>query len=237
MAPAATDGVAVLLDDLEAHERNAWLGELAELESEAVEFKRGREIYGEDDPAPYVWQVARGTVASLKAIPDGRRQIVAFHFPGDLMGFLQPERYFVTAEAICDTQLLRIARTRIDRARNENPELARQIARITAQGLQRVEGHKLLLGRMTATERVAAFLLEMDQRLGAEDGAITLSMSRRDIADYLGLTLETVSRTMGHFTRAGTANITGQRIKLRRRNLLAECLSGENGRSLQSIWR
>jgi CRP/FNR family nitrogen fixation transcriptional regulator len=214
-----------LPNGVEAHARKAWLGGLAELGPETVNYERGREIYGEDDPARYVWQVVRGAVCGFKTLPDGRRQIIAFDFPGDLFGLLRPDRYLLTARAVCDTQVLRIARSRLARACTENIELARRIEGIAARAIERIQEHSVLLGRTTANERVAAFLLEMDQHQGAGDGAIILSMSRRDIADYLGLTLETVSRVMTHFTRAGTVNIAGRRITLRRRNLLAACVN------------
>jgi CRP/FNR family nitrogen fixation transcriptional regulator len=213
-------GVAVLLNGREADPRNAWFGGLAEFTSETITCKRPSEIYAEDDPAHYVWRVVSGAVGCLKSLADGRRQIVAFRFPGDLFGLLGAERYLLTTEALCDTRLLRIARRNFDRACRENVELARLVEGVTARAVQRIQQHNLLLGRMTATERLATFLLEMNRRLAAEDGAMVLPMTRRDIADYLGLTLETVSRILAHFTRIGIVNVTGREITLRRHETL-----------------
>jgi len=192
-------------------------------------FEREAEIYREGDPTAHVWEIVSGAVRSLKIMADGRRQIVAFHFAGDLLGLAFSEQHPLTAEAICETRVLRIARSKFDRARIENLELAQRVERSAARALQRAQDHSLLLGRMTATERVAAFLLEMDRRITTDDGVIVLPMSRRDIADYLGLTLETVSRVITHFIRQGVVSTDGRKtIMVRGRDQLADVVEGNS---------
>jgi CRP/FNR family nitrogen fixation transcriptional regulator len=217
-------GVAVLLSYFKARSKNTWPEGLADFKSEVVNYRREAEIYTEDGPPQNVWLVVKGAVRSLTTLADGRRQIIAFHFPGDLLGLKRSERYSLRAEAICHSQLLRIGRTKIDQACIENLALVRLIEGLTAEAVQRGEEHSLLLGRMTATERVAAFLLEMDRRLGAAHGGMRLRMTRRDIADYLGLTEETVSRVLALFKRQGIVKITNGKIVICRRKPLMDAL-------------
>jgi CRP-like cAMP-binding protein len=204
---------------LQTHAWNVPLGGFVELISEAATYEREAEIHGEDDPAAHVWEVVRGAVRSLKTMADGRRQIVAFHFLGDLFGLVSSERHLFTAEAMCETHVLRIARSKFDRARRENLELAQHFEGMAIRAVQHAQELSVLLGRMTATERVAAFLLDMERRIGA-GGRIILPMRRRDIADYLGITLETVSRVLSQFTRLGAISKNDRVVMLRRRELL-----------------
>src|SRR3954454_21625200 len=132
-------------------------------------------------------------VGSFKLIGDGRRQINGFYLPGDLFDFERGDMHRLTAEAIVDTKGIMFRRRQLERLATTDVDVACQLWSMTAKSLQHAEAHMLLLGRRTALERVATFLMEMDSRLG-HTGSIELSMSRRDIADYLGLTLETVSR-------------------------------------------
>jgi len=183
-------------------------------------YKKDEEIYGEGEPADYVYQVMGGAVRSYKLLSDGRRQIGAFHLPGDVFGLESGTSHRLTAEAIVDTTVRLVKRRSLEQAAGTDVLVARNLWTMTAGDLRHAEDHMLLLGRKTAIERVATFLLEMDRRL-AVTGMLALPMCRRDIADYLGLTLETVSRTLSQLHSQGVLGFSGARqIVLRNRQRL-----------------
>jgi len=171
-------------------------------------YKKGTEIYGEKEPADYVYQVKAGAVRSYKLLSDGRRQIGAFHLAGDIFGLENGGEHRFTAEAIVDTMVRLIKRRSLEMVAESDAMVARNLLSMTTTNLQHAEDHMLLLGRKTSLERVAAFLIEMDKRLTAA-GIMALPMSRRDIADYLGLTLETVSRALSRLHQLGTLEFIG----------------------------
>src|SRR5215831_12354751 len=194
--------------------RPKFTGELGGLSRTQVilsEFKynRGAEIFGEAEPAEYVYQVVEGAVRSYKLLSDGRRQISAFHLVGDIFGLENGALHRFTAEAIVDTTVRLAKRANLEHVAQADALVARQLLSMTTNNLQHAENHMLLLGRKTSLERVAAFLLEMDGRLTAA-GVMALPMSRRDIADYLGLTLETVSRALSNLHDMGILGFLGQ---------------------------
>jgi CRP/FNR family nitrogen fixation transcriptional regulator len=194
--------------------RARFIGEFDSLPDTQVafsEFKysRGAEVFGEAEPADYIYQVVSGAVRSYKLLSDGRRQIGAFHLVGDIFGLGNGAAHRFTAEAIVDTTLRLVRRTSLEHVAETNALVARNLLSMTANNLQHAEDHMLLLGRKTSLERVAAFLLEMDCRLTAA-GVMALPMSRRDIADYLGLTLETVSRALSYLHDRGILGFLGQ---------------------------
>ncbi|MHC2336501.1 helix-turn-helix domain-containing protein [Bradyrhizobium sp. USDA 4454] len=171
-------------------------------------YRKGTEIYGEKEPAEYVYQVVSGAVRSYKLLSDGRRQIGAFHLVGDIFGLENAETHRFTAEAIVDTDVRLIKRMSLERVAHFDSNLTRNLLIMTTSNLRHAEDHMLLLGRKTALERVAAFLLEMDRRLTGV-GVVALPMCRRDIADYLGLTLETVSRALSKLHSYGALDFLG----------------------------
>lgn len=173
-------------------------------------YKKDAEIYGEEEPAEYVYQVVRGAVRSYKLLSDGRRQIGAFHLPGDVFGLEASPSHRLTAEAIADTTVRLIKRRSLDQAAATDVHVIRDLLNMTAGSLKHAEDHMLLLGRKTAMERVAAFLLEMDRRL-CGTGLLALPMCRRDIGDYLGLTLETVSRALSQLQELDVLGFSGAR--------------------------
>jgi CRP/FNR family nitrogen fixation transcriptional regulator len=170
-----------------------------------VTFKKDTEIFRENEPADNVYQVKVGSVRSFKLLSDGRRQIGAFHLVGDIFGATMEVSHRFTTEAIVDTRLWVVKRQDLA---DSHGVLTRDLLNMTAQSLQHAEDHLLLLGQKNVLEKVAAFLLEMDKRL-ARTGAMTLPMTRRDIADYLGLTLETVSRALHKLKREGAIDFAG----------------------------
>ena len=186
-------------------------GSLARAQFLLSEYKynRGAEIFGEAEPAEYVYQVVEGAVRSYKLLSDGRRQIGAFHLVGDIFGLENGLAHRFTAEAIVDTTVRLAKRVSLEHVAEEDATVARDLLDMTTNNLQHAENHMLLLGRKTSLERVAAFLLEMDGRLNAA-GVMALPMSRRDIADYLGLTLETVSRALSCLHEKGILGFVGQ---------------------------
>ena len=185
-------------------------------------YRKEEEIYGEDEPSEYVYQVVRGAVRTYKLLSDGRRQIGAFHLPGDVFGLDPGSTHRLTAEAITDTTVRLVRRRSLEAAAASNVQVAHNLWTMTAGDLRHAEGHMLLLGRKTALERVATFLLEMDRRL-AKAGMMALPMCRRDIGDYLGLTLETVSRALSELNDKGILAFSGARqIVLRNRQRLAD---------------
>src|ERR1700704_3995804 len=152
-------------------------------------YKKGAEIYGEKEPAEYVYQVKSGAVRSYKLLSDGRRQIGAFHLAGDIFGLENGSEHRFTAEAIVDTTVRLIKRHSLEMVAESDAVVSRNLLTITTDNLQHAENHMLLLGRKTSLERVAAFLIEMDRRLTAA-GIMPLPMSRGAFAPYLGLTLK-----------------------------------------------
>ena len=180
-------------------------------------YKKEEEIYGEDEPAEYVYQVVTGAVRNYKLLSDGRRQIGAFYLPGDVFGLESGPVHRLTAEAIVDTTVRLLKRRSVEQAAATDVNVARSLWAMTAGELRHAEDHMLLLGRKNAMERVANFLLEMDRRL-AVAGLLALPMCRRDIGDYLGLTLETVSRALSQLQSKGILGFSGARqIELRNR--------------------
>jgi CRP/FNR family nitrogen fixation transcriptional regulator len=171
-------------------------------------YKKGSEIFGEKEPADYVYQVTSGAVRSYKLLSDGRRQIGAFHLVGDIFGLEIGTEHRFTAEAVIDTAVRLTKRRSLELFAQSDVAVARNLLSMTASNLRHAEDHMLLLGRKTSLERVAAFLIEMDRRSTAA-GILALPMCRRDIADYLGLTLETVSRALSRLHDLRTLGFVG----------------------------
>jgi CRP/FNR family transcriptional regulator, nitrogen fixation regulation protein len=186
-----------------------------------MRFSRNSEIYGEDEPAEYLYQVMSGTVRTYKVLEDGRRQICAFYLPGDIFGFEAGDTHMASAEAVGETHVLVVKRSAIMSRADHETDLARQLWEATAQELRRFQEHMLLLIR-SAEERVAGFLIEMARR-SAKTAAVELPMSRQDIADYLGLTIETVSRTFTQLEQLGLIALpASRRVELRNYNALKQ---------------
>jgi CRP-like cAMP-binding protein len=190
-----------------------------ELMGACMSFPRNSEIYGEDEPADYLYKIVSGTVRTYKVLVDGRRQIGAFYLPGDIFGLETGNEHTFSAEAITDCRVIVIKRSAVLALAARDNDVVRQMWELTARELHRVQEHSLALIK-SAEERVAGFLLEMAER-GAGEAAVELSMSRQDIADYLGLTIETISRTLKHLEDAAAIEVAKRRrILLRNRPAL-----------------
>jgi CRP/FNR family transcriptional regulator, nitrogen fixation regulation protein len=183
-------------------------------------FTRNDEIYAEGGRADCWYKVVVGAVRVCKLLADGRRHIGEFCFSGDCFGIDGTAERLYSAEAIDDVIVMRFQRTATERLIDHNPALARLLRDAMVRDLANAHGRTLLLGRMTAPERVAAFLVEMFERRDRTN-AVDLPMSRNDIADYLGLTIETVCRTLSTFKRDGVIAIPNpHRIELLDRDAL-----------------
>jgi CRP/FNR family transcriptional regulator, nitrogen fixation regulation protein len=172
------------------------------------------EVYGEGEPAEFVYQVTNGAVRTYKILDDGRRQIGAFHPPGDIFGLVSGTSHQLTAEATIATTVRMVKRRAFEAAAKTDVRIANDLWTMTAADLRHAEEHMLLLGRKSTTERVTAFLIEMNRRL-AGAGMLALPMCRRDIGDYLGLALETVSRTLSRLHDQGMLSFSGARSATR----------------------
>lgn len=182
-----------------------------------MRFERNVEIYGEAEPAEYFYQVVTGAVRTYKVLKDGRRQIGAFHLPGDVFGLEAGADHGFSAEAIVDSTVRVAKRSVIVAMAARDSALAADLWSCTAGGLRSAQEHMLLLGRKNAEERVVTFLLDIARRESA-DQLIELPMSRQDIADYLGLTIETVSRTFTQLeSKAAIELPSSRRIVVRSR--------------------
>ena len=184
-----------------------------------MSFARNAEIYGENEPAEYLYKLVSGTVRTSKILNDGRRQIGEFYMPGDIFGLEMGSEHSFSAEAITDAKVIVIKRSAVEALAARDNDVARQLWAMTGRELQRMQEHILLLIK-TAQERVAGFLLEMAERIKSTN-EVELPMSRQDIADYLGLTIETVSRTLTILENsAAIALPSSRRIVLRNRGAL-----------------
>lgn len=155
-------------------------------------------IIDEGEKAALLFNVTGGAVKLYKLLPDGRRQITGFLFQGDFLGIAMSEDYAYSAEAVSEVTLCRFPRPRFEALLDDFPKLEKQLLEVASNELAQAQDQMLLLGRKTAREKVVSFFLslsERSQRRGGAPSPISLPMSRSDIADYLGLTTETVSRT------------------------------------------
>lgn len=158
---------------------------------------RGHALFREGDEADTVYRIVSGALRTSRLMPDGRRYVADFLFPGDFVGLNDLAFRSTTADALCDTILVRCSRRQFDAKLEADRRLGRMILTVLTGGLSSAQERMLLLGRKSAAERVASFLLMMADRAGGN--AIELPMTRSDIADYLGLTIETISRIISQF--------------------------------------
>lgn len=191
----------------------------SDLSGPVIAYAKGAEIYGDGEPATYVYKVMTGSVRTYAVLNDGRRHIGAFYLPGDVFGVESGSAHDLSAEAIADSTVMMIRRSVVmNVARHDNTVLAQLFECATAE-LTRARDHVQLLVK-SAQERVASFILEMAERLPGE--TVELPMSRQDIADYLGLTIETVSRTLTHLGHTKAIELpSSRRVVLRNRSALA----------------
>ena len=176
---------------------------------------KGEELFAEGDAADYFYKVISGTVRTCKLLSDGRRQIEAFHLHDDLFGLESGRTHRFTAEAVDDVEVLAFRHGHLANLVHENPAFGDQIMTATLASLDRAQDHMVLLGRKTAQEKMATFLLDIGQRLTQADH-FDLPMQRADIADHLGLTIETVSRILTQMARDGLIKLAavGRTVEL-----------------------
>ncbi len=175
-----------------------------------MRFEHNEEIFAEEEDADFVYQVISGAVREVRLLSDGRRHIGAFHLPGDVFGIECGSHHLCSAEAVVDCQVALVRRSALERAVEADPAAGRSLWQITARSLERLQDQLLLLGRKNAVERLASFLVRLCRAAGGTD-SVDLPMSRCDIADYLGLTIETVSRTFTQLERDRAISIPSAR--------------------------
>ena len=207
-----------LLHGFDAEQADS-LAQHMQLMGATMSYPRNAEIFGESEPAEYLYKVVIGAVRTYKILSDGRRQVGGFYLPGDVFGLEFADEHTLSAEAITDAKVLVVKRSALATLASRDAGVGRELYALTARELHRVQDRILLLIK-SAQERVASFLLEMAERAGAGN-IVELPMSRQDIADYLGLTIETVSRTLTGLETAATIEVpTSRRIVLRNRSAL-----------------
>ncbi|MGY4226355.1 CRP/FNR family transcriptional regulator [Bradyrhizobium sp. USDA 4503] len=193
--------------------------ELEELDriSQAKQVPARTTLFEQSALAGSVFNVTDGVVRLYKSLPDGRRQIVGFALPGDFLGLALQDRYGVTAEAVNDVAVCRFVRSAFLAYVDGKPHLLRRLHEFAGHELSLAQDQMLLLGRRSAEEKIAAFLLHMQTRyarIGSVSVTVPLPMSRQDIADYLGLTIETVSRTLTRLAREKVVLIVADGVRL-----------------------
>jgi CRP/FNR family transcriptional regulator, nitrogen fixation regulation protein len=178
-----------------------------------LRFSRNQEIYGQGESGGFWYKVVSGTVRISKLRSDGRRHIAEFCFSGDVFGLDSDEERNFSAEAVDDVSVTRYPRPPTERLVEENPAVARLLRDVTLKRLAAAQVRMMILGRMTATERVASFLLELSER---NDDAkhVELPMCRCDIGDYLGITIETVCRVLSDLKRRGMIKVSPHSVTL-----------------------
>jgi len=187
--------------------RTAWMAGLDSPEplrtaGTVIHVAQGREIFAEGSDTDVFYKVVCGVVRACKFLSDGRRQIEAFHVAGALFGFELSEERLMSAEAVTDCTLISYRRHNVLTLAQKDQTVSHQLFQYAMQNLAQAQSHSLLLGRRGAAEKVATFLLDW-ARHSDDERVLHLAMTRQDIADYLGLTIETVSRSLTQFERDG----------------------------------
>src|SRR3954452_4779361 len=197
----------------QAHLQAPWaLDSLADqgVSGGTAHYTADQEIYAEGDQATTFFKVVSGVVRTCKFLSDGRRQIDAFYNEGEIFGFEAGSEHRLSAEAVSDCTVVPYRRRGFDTLAGRDERVAGQMFSYVMRCLERSQDHSLLLGRRSACQKLAAFLMEMATRR-VSGNVIDLAMTRQDIADYLGLTIETVSRTLSQFEREGLISLSSAR--------------------------
>ncbi len=188
-------------------------------------------VFYEGDPAASLYEVVQGVVKMYKLTPDGRRQIIGFAFPGEIMGSVLGEDYTCTAEVVAAAKLRRLSRQQLLRDLQTQPGLSRRLLDVMTSALALAQEQMLLLGRKSAPEKIASFLLDQSEKCeerGENPNLLFLPMTRCDIADYLGLTTETVSRTISCLKKRGVIDLDqATRIRIRDIDALTDLAEGD----------
>ena len=182
-----------------------------------VGFEKHQTLFAQGEPAESVYNITAGSVRLFKLLPDGRRQVVGFALPGDFLGLSLSERNGFSAEALSATSTCQFPRTAFSALLDAKPHLLRRLHAMASHELSLAQDQMVILGRRTAEEKVAAFLLGLRKRWARIDGSTVrapLPMSRQDIGDFLGLTVETVSRMMTKLAREKVIVITPDGVRL-----------------------
>lgn len=174
-------------------------------------YTKDEEVFCEGDRAAYFYKVVSGVVRTSKLLSDGRRQIDAFHLAGDIFGIETGDEYRFSAEAVGDAVVIVYRRCGLETLAANDSQFAQQFVKGMMRSLERAQDHMLLLGRKTALEKIATFLLDLAERASEDNGAVDLPMSRADIADHLGLTIETVSRSLTQLERDAVIKLPATR--------------------------
>lgn len=198
--------ICKVLDDAELRQLNKI--------STSVKLQAGGAVFYEGDDSTYLFNVVTGSLRLSKLLPDGRRQVTGFLFPGDFLGLSVEGVYSYTAEALTGVSLCRFERASLTRMLDRFPKLEHQLLNLASNELAQAQDHLMVLGRKTAKERIATVLLRLAERIGKNGRsgcALDLPMTRSDLADYTGLTTETVSRTLSHMKKQGVVDTFGVR--------------------------
>jgi len=202
---------------------------LAELQAmgSTVRIAKNAALFSEGDAADHVYKVISGAVRTCRMLMDGRRQIADFFLPGDFFGLDWQSIHVFTAEALADTVVISYPRRQLEALAERMPAVQRLVMSMLCKGLAASQEQVVMLGRQTAHERLAWFLLRVKERNGGGN-EIDVPMSRMDMADYLGLTIETVSRGMSEFKRRHYISATSaHQIRLTGLAALEALASGE----------
>jgi CRP/FNR family transcriptional regulator, anaerobic regulatory protein len=193
-------------------------------------FEAGETIFWEGDAVTDVFEVREGVLRVCRLLSDGRRAITGFLYPGDLVGVSLKDHYLYTVEAVTEAKVRRFARGRFQEKINDNPELRPQLFARLCDEMAAAQDQLVLLARKSAEERVSSFLLAIARRLsggGRSAPIVEIPMTRLDMADYLGLTIETVSRTMTSLAVRGVIAADGRHAVVVHKMAKLVALAGE----------
>ena len=210
------------LEERELAEMSAILSRLA--------LEPGEPLFLEGEAARHLFNVTAGAVKIYKLLADGRRQMTGFLFPGDFLGLANDETYAYSATAITKTWVCRFPRGKLETLLKRFPKMERRLFAMASHELAVAQEQMLLLGRKTAREKIASFLLMLSGRAvrrGQGDNPVSVPMTRADIGDFLGLTTETVSRIFTHLRKSGMITLLPEgKVRLNDRSRLEDMAEG-----------
>lgn len=193
--------------------------------------RAGQRVFCEGDTSEFVYQVLEGVVRTSKLMANGRRQVLAFGYPDDIVGLSHDCRYHNDCEAVTPSKVLVLKKNACSAGIEREPALFDRLLKLAACEVSNMQEHFMMLGRKSAAEKMASFLLALASRAGkVENGSIHLAlpMSRTDIADFLGLTVETVSRTLTTFRKKGAIELPNPHtICIVKKSVLCDLAEGE----------